>query len=124
MTRLFKLVETGADGEKTGRVAYVLEPESLPEPATGFGWQEDMSFRPGEAILADGGLEQVFGPRLETALRLSDNDEHIPPRRQARYSPPPAVFLLQIGTRPVLALEAISNREAQELAKEQWLLDA
>lgn len=60
MSRLTKLIETEANGEKTGRVAYVLEPEALPEPATGFGWQEDMSFRPGEAILEDGALKQVF----------------------------------------------------------------
>lgn len=60
MTRLTKLVETGADGEKTGRVAYVLELAKLPEPVAGFEWQDDRSFHPADAILADGGLKQVF----------------------------------------------------------------
>ena len=35
--------------------------------------------------------------------------------------PAPTVFVLEINQRPILAFEAISAREAQELTKEQWL---
>jgi hypothetical protein len=40
-----------------------------------------------------------------------------------RYVPTPTVFVLEIDQRPILAFEATSAREAQELSKEQWLLD-
>jgi hypothetical protein len=40
-----------------------------------------------------------------------------------RYVPTPAVFVLEIEQRPVVAFEAISAREARELVKERWLQD-
>jgi hypothetical protein len=43
--------------------------------------------------------------------------------RAKRYVPTPTVFVLEIDQRPILAFEATSAREAQELSKEQWLLD-
>ena len=38
-----------------------------------------------------------------------------------RFVANPSVFVLEIDQRPILAFEAISAREAQELAKEHWL---
>ena len=44
MTRLTKLVETWANGEKTRRIAYVLMQKTLPKPHDGFEWREEISF--------------------------------------------------------------------------------
>ena len=38
-----------------------------------------------------------------------------------RFVAQPSVFVLEIEKRPILAFEAVSAREAQELAKEHWL---
>jgi hypothetical protein len=38
-----------------------------------------------------------------------------------RYVAKPAVFVLEIEQRPVVAFEATSAREARELAQERWL---
>ncbi|UVO30510.1 hypothetical protein [Bradyrhizobium arachidis] len=65
MIRLQKFVERGAFGEGPGRAAYVFEPTKLPEPSSGFKWQVVGDFMPGDAILADPGLKQVF----EVALK-------------------------------------------------------
>ena len=65
MNRLKKFVERGAFGEGPGRAAYVLDPTKLPEPSSGFEWHVVGDFRPGEAILGDPGLKQVF----EVALK-------------------------------------------------------
>ena len=43
--------------------------------------------------------------------------------RAKRYVPTPTVFVLEIDQRPILAFEARSAREAQELTKEEWLRD-
>ena len=40
-----------------------------------------------------------------------------------RYVAKPAVFVLEIEQRPVVAFEVVSAREARELAKERWLQD-
>jgi hypothetical protein len=60
MNRLTKVVETGEYGEKSGRVACVLKPETLPEANRGFSWRGDTSFSVADALLADGGLKEVF----------------------------------------------------------------
>lgn len=65
MNRLQKFVERGAFGEGTGRAAYVLDPTKLPEPGSGFDWQIVDDFLPGDAVLADPGLKQLF----EVALK-------------------------------------------------------
>jgi hypothetical protein len=60
MNRLRRVVESEALGEKTGRVAYVLRPETLPAAHAGFEWREDSSFNAAEAVLADGRLKDIF----------------------------------------------------------------
>ena len=60
MNRLTKAIETGASGETTGRVAYVLEPKKLPEAHPGCAWREDATFSAADEVLADGGLKEVF----------------------------------------------------------------
>ena len=42
----------------------------------------------------------------------------LPPKR---FVAKPAIVVLEIDQRPILAIEAISAREEQELAKEHWL---
>ncbi|MGY0573239.1 hypothetical protein ACTGJ9_020855 [Bradyrhizobium sp. RDM12] len=65
MNRLQKFIERGAFGEGPGRAAYVLDPTKLPEPSSGFEWHTVDDFMPGEAILADPGLKQVFEAALK-----------------------------------------------------------
>src|SRR4051794_33372332 len=43
--------------------------------------------------------------------------------RQARFVAKPTIFVLEIDQRPILAFEATSAREAQQLSKERWLQD-
>lgn len=70
MNRLQKFVEQGAYGEGPGRKAYALNPAKLPAPNAGFEWRAVGDFRPGEAILADQGLKQVFQRALEHGFAL------------------------------------------------------
>ena len=70
MNRLTKVLETGAFGEKSGRVAYVLNPEKLPEPRPGFAWRKDATFSPADAILADSGLKEVFSAAIRNGFEI------------------------------------------------------
>ncbi|WFU39872.1 hypothetical protein QA640_36975 [Bradyrhizobium sp. CB82] len=65
MNRLQKFVERGAFGEGPGRAAYVLDPAKLPEPSSGFEWHIVGDFLPGDAILTDPKLKQVFEAALK-----------------------------------------------------------
>jgi hypothetical protein len=59
MNRLKKVIETCAYGERTGRVAFVLKPETLPAAHAGLEWKEDKSFNPAEAVLTEPGEGSV-----------------------------------------------------------------
>ncbi|MGY3396479.1 hypothetical protein ACVWW6_009070 [Bradyrhizobium sp. USDA 3311] len=65
MNRLQKFVERGAFGEGPGRAAYVLDPTNLPEPSCGFEWRVVADFLPGDAILAEPRLKEVFEAALK-----------------------------------------------------------
>ncbi|MDA9512088.1 hypothetical protein XI04_03245 [Bradyrhizobium sp. CCBAU 11430] len=75
MNRLQKFVERGAFGEGPGRTAYVLNPMKLPDPRSGFEWQVMADFLPGEAILADPGLKQVFEAALKRGCTIVAKDQ-------------------------------------------------
>ena len=70
MNRLRRVVESGSFGEKTGRVAYVLRPETLPVPHAGFEWREDHSFNAAEAVLADGRLKDIFTAAIKDGYAI------------------------------------------------------
>lgn len=65
MNRLQKFEERGAFGEKPGRVAYALDPTKLPAAARGFEWHAVIGFMPGDAILQDPGLKEVFAAAIK-----------------------------------------------------------
>ena len=44
-------------------------------------------------------------------------------RRASSYVPKPVTFVLEVENRPVLAFEALSNRDAKEILRESWLHD-
>ncbi len=44
-------------------------------------------------------------------------------RRASSYVPKPVIFVLEIENRPVLAFEALSNRDAKEIIRESWFHD-
>jgi hypothetical protein len=60
MKRLQKFVEHRADGDTIGRIAYAFGPVKLPEATPGFEWQDVSSFNPGDELIKNAGLKEVF----------------------------------------------------------------
>lgn len=65
MNRLQKFIEQGAFGERSGRTAYAFNATVLPEPTKGLDWRPVHDFSPGDAILQDPGLKQVFASAIK-----------------------------------------------------------
>jgi len=65
MNRLQKLVEQGAHGERPGRTAYAFNAAILPEPTRGLDWRPVTGFSPGDAILPDPDLKDVFAAAIK-----------------------------------------------------------
>jgi hypothetical protein len=120
MNRLRKLIEIGSHEARTGRTAYVLRRETLPEPASGFDWIEDSSFNPAEAVLADAGLKPIFSEAIANGHAMMTPPRASPKKPSKIYA---GVYTVEIGGTPIVSFEAKSNREAQELAKEGWFLE-
>jgi hypothetical protein len=72
VSRLTKVIETGTDGGKSGRVAYVLMPKSFLSRRTEFEWREDVSFNAADAILADGRLKEAFRAAVRNGYAIVD----------------------------------------------------
>ncbi|MDH2341528.1 hypothetical protein [Bradyrhizobium sp. SSUT77] len=80
MNRLQKFVERGGVGEGPGRAVYVIDLAKLPEPSRGFEWHVVGDFIPGEAILADPELKQVFEVALKRGCAVVAQDFQQPNR--------------------------------------------
>lgn len=65
MNRLRKLIEASASGERSGREAFVLRPDTLPASHAGFEWREDATFNPADAILDDPSLKATFSEAIK-----------------------------------------------------------
>jgi hypothetical protein len=65
MNRLRKVIEKSVSGEKTGRVAFVLRPETLPAPQAGFEWRDDATFSAADSVLADASLKDLFSAAIK-----------------------------------------------------------
>jgi hypothetical protein len=120
MNRLRKLVEIGSHEERTGRTAYVLKQETLPEPNPGFRWIEDPTFNAAEAVLSDGRLKSVYSEAITNGHALV---ESYGSQQTTRFKARLGVFTLEIDGRPIVSFEAKGTREAQEMTKEEWLLE-
>jgi hypothetical protein len=70
MNRLQKFVEHSAFGERPGRVAYVLDHETLPAPADGLEWRAVRELNAGEEILANPGLKAVFKEAIDSGWAI------------------------------------------------------
>ncbi|MBC9879921.1 hypothetical protein G8O24_21505 [Bradyrhizobium sp. INPA01-394B] len=70
MNRLQKFVEQGAYGERPGRTAYAFNAALLPEPAKGLDWRPVTNFNPGDAILDEPSLKEVFAAALKNGYSL------------------------------------------------------
>jgi hypothetical protein len=70
MNRLQKFIEQGAYGEKSGRVAYVLRLDSMPEAGESMTWQKVESFNAGDELLENAGLEEVFRLAIKNGCAL------------------------------------------------------
>ena len=120
MNRLRKLIEIGSHEARTGRTAFVLKRETLPEPASGFDWIEDSSFNPAEAVLADAGLKPIFSEAIVNGHAIMTPPRSSPKKPPKSYS---GVYTVEIGGTPIVSFEARNNKEAQELSKEGWFLE-
>jgi hypothetical protein len=60
MNRLQKFIEQGAYGEKSGRVAYVLRLDTLPDAIEGMTWQNVQPFSAADDLLENASLRDVF----------------------------------------------------------------
>jgi hypothetical protein len=70
MTRLQKFIEQGAYGEKSGRVAYPIKSNLLPQPNDGMDWQTADSFNAADELLRNPGLKDVFKVAIEKGYAL------------------------------------------------------
>lgn len=59
-------------GHRTNRVAYVSKDTSLPTASAGAEWTEDKTFRPGEAILENQGLKDVYATAIKDGCAIVD----------------------------------------------------
>ncbi|WP_426424887.1 hypothetical protein [Bradyrhizobium genosp. A] len=71
MNRLQKFVEQGAYGERPGRIAYAFNAAVLPEPTRGLDWRPVPDFSPGDAILQDPGLKDVFAAAIKEGCAIA-----------------------------------------------------
>ena len=60
MNRLRRFYEKVPFGKTSSRVAYVTNVAALPESPAGAEWAEDVTFIPGDAILANPLLKEVY----------------------------------------------------------------
>jgi hypothetical protein len=74
MNRLMKVIETGALGKTSGRVAYVLKPEALPDASEGFEWLPDRAFSAADAVLADASLKDVFSAAVRRGYAIVEKE--------------------------------------------------
>jgi hypothetical protein len=118
MNRLRKLLEISHE-ERTGRTAYVLRQETLPDPAPGFKWVEDSSFNAAETVLVNAALKEVFMSAIGTGYAIVDQTKAA---RKAAYERAASVYTVDIDGKPIVSFEATTHREAQELIKEDWFL--
>jgi hypothetical protein len=104
--------------ERTGRTAYVLKPETLPNPAAGYKWVEDTSFNAAETVLVDATLKDVFKSAIANGYSIVGSEAP----SKATYEPKASVYTIDIDGKPLVAFEATTHREAQELAREDWFV--
>jgi len=68
--KLARYVEWQSGGRRTGRVAYVIGKQHLPEPIAGAEWQIDSKFNVSEEILRDPTLKAAIANGVVMALKL------------------------------------------------------
>ena len=60
MNRLRRFYEKVPFGKTSSRVAYAISKTALPAPLPDSEWAEDPTFNPGDAILSDPALKDVY----------------------------------------------------------------
>ena len=68
--KLARYVEWQSGGRRTGRVAYVIGKQHLPEPIAGAEWQIDSKFNVSEEILRDPTIKAAIANGVEMVLKL------------------------------------------------------
>jgi len=68
--KLARYVEWQSGGRRTGRVAYVIGKQHLPEPIAGAEWQIDSKFNVSEEILRDPTIKAAFKAAIANGVEM------------------------------------------------------
>jgi hypothetical protein len=70
VTKLVRYIEWQSGGRRTGRVAYVLGKQNLPEPFAGAEWAADSGFNAADEILRDPSVKAVFKAAITNGVKV------------------------------------------------------
>ena len=86
--KLARYVEWQSGGRRTGRVAYVIGKQHLPEPIAGAEWQIDSKFNVSEEILRDPTIEAAFKAAIATPMMVArKGDSRVMPGYSCKAQP-------------------------------------
>jgi hypothetical protein len=70
MVRVKKYIEWMSRGQRSNRIAYVMNGRNLPTPLLGAEWQIDQGFSVADELLNDPELKAVFKAALENGAEV------------------------------------------------------
>ena len=68
--RLARYIEWQGAGLRTGRVAYIIGTQNLPEPGVGAKWQIDSKFNVADEILRHPGMTALFRAVIAKGVKV------------------------------------------------------
>ncbi len=68
--RLARYVEWHSRGRRTGRVAYVIGRQNLPETIAGAEWQIDSRFSAAEEVLRNPEMKAIFQDAIANGVKV------------------------------------------------------
>jgi len=69
--KLVRYIEWQSGGRRTGRIAYVIGKQALPEPiAAGAEWQIDSKFNVADEILRNPAIKDVFRAAIANGVKV------------------------------------------------------
>ena len=68
--RLARYIEWKSGGRRTGRIAYVIGMQNLPETIAGTEWQIDSRFNAAEEVLRNPKMKAVFQSAIASGVKV------------------------------------------------------
>lgn len=68
--KLARYIEWQSAGRRTGRVAYIIGTQNLPEPIVGAEWQIDLKFNAADEILRDPDMKALFKAVIANGVKV------------------------------------------------------